>query len=586
MDKNNQFYTSIRNTQIVLYLLKQKGIRKVIASPGTQNMSLVVSMQRDSWFEMYSAADERSAAYMACGMAAESGEPVVLSCTGATASRNYVPGLTEAYYRHLPVVAITSTERVTAIGHHVPQIIDRSIIQKDIAKCSVYARAVYCDNDAWDCMIQVNKALLELDHHGKGPVHINLEKVDGTDYSVKELPSCRNIERYLLGDQFPKLPHGRIGIFVGAHVAWNEEDIAIVDHFCEANNAVVFCDQTSNYKGKYAIHFSLVASQDWYISPLLTTDLLIHIGEVSGDYFQLGKLGGRSKEVWRVSEDGEIKDTFKKMTKVFEMKEGTFFSSFLHNNGQNTEYFEACKKEADTIESRIPELPFSNAWIAQRMAPHIPEHSEIHFGVLNSLRSWNFFKVSNTVHAYCNVGGFGIDGGMSTLIGSSLAHPQQLHFGVFGDLAFFYDMNSLGNRHVGKNLRILLVNNAKGSEFKLYIHPASKLGDEADKFVAAGGHYGHQSPLLVKHYAEDLGFKYLYATNKEEFIEKQNDFLTDDMSKPILFEVFTSSDNESEALRLLNSIEKSAENKRKDMIKNLIGEENAHRLGRIIDKFK
>ena len=172
------------------------------------------------------------------------------------------------------------------------------------------------------------------------------------------------------------------------------------------------------------------------------------------------------------------------------------------------------------------------------------------------------------------------------MIGSSLAHPQQPHFGVFGDLAFFYDMNSLGNRHVGKNLRILLVNNAKGSEFKLYIHPASKLGDEADKFVAAGGHYGQQSPLLVKHYAEDLGFKYLYATNKEEFIEKQNDFLTDDMSKPILFEVFTSSDNESEALRLLNSIEKSAENKRKDMIKNLIGEENAHRLGRIIDKFK
>ena len=50
---------------------------------------------QDSWFEMYSSVDERSAAYMACGMAAESGEVVVLSCTGATASRNYVSGLTE-----------------------------------------------------------------------------------------------------------------------------------------------------------------------------------------------------------------------------------------------------------------------------------------------------------------------------------------------------------------------------------------------------------------------------------------------------------------------------------------------------------
>ena len=112
MDNTVFHYTAVRNTQIVLYLLKAHGIRKVVASPGTQNMSLVLSMQQDAFFEMYSAADERSAAYIACGLAAESGEPVVLSCTGATASRNYVPGLTEAYYRHLPVVAITSTQRI------------------------------------------------------------------------------------------------------------------------------------------------------------------------------------------------------------------------------------------------------------------------------------------------------------------------------------------------------------------------------------------------------------------------------------------------------------------------------------------
>jgi 2-succinyl-5-enolpyruvyl-6-hydroxy-3-cyclohexene-1-carboxylate synthase len=187
-------YTAVRNAQIVLYLLKAYGIRKVIASPGTQNMSLVASMQQDPFFEMYSAADERSAAYMACGLAAESGEPVVLSCTGATASRNYVSGLTEAYYRHLPIVAITSTQKITSVGHNVAQVIDRSSIQNDIAKCSVLARAVNNDDDAWDCMIQVNKALLEINHHGVGPVHINLEKVDDMDFSVLELPKARVIK--------------------------------------------------------------------------------------------------------------------------------------------------------------------------------------------------------------------------------------------------------------------------------------------------------------------------------------------------------------------------------------------------------
>ena len=89
-------YSKEKNVQIIISLLKQYGIRKVIASPGSTNISMGASMQQDPFFEMYSSVDERSAAYMACGMAAESGEPVVLTCTSATASRNYVPGLTDA----------------------------------------------------------------------------------------------------------------------------------------------------------------------------------------------------------------------------------------------------------------------------------------------------------------------------------------------------------------------------------------------------------------------------------------------------------------------------------------------------------
>ena len=102
----NFYNTAERNVQIVLSLLKENGIRKVIASPGATNESLVASMQNDPYFEMYSCVDERSAAYMACGLAVESREIVVLSCTGATSSRNYLPGLTEAYYRHIPILAI------------------------------------------------------------------------------------------------------------------------------------------------------------------------------------------------------------------------------------------------------------------------------------------------------------------------------------------------------------------------------------------------------------------------------------------------------------------------------------------------
>ena len=131
------YYSDEKNTQVIIALLKEHGIRKVVASPGATNVSMVASMQSDPYFEMYSSVDERSAAYMACGLAAETGEPVVISCTQATASRNYLPGLTEAYYRKLPVLAITSSRVISKVGHLAAQVIDRSVIPNDVAKLSV-----------------------------------------------------------------------------------------------------------------------------------------------------------------------------------------------------------------------------------------------------------------------------------------------------------------------------------------------------------------------------------------------------------------------------------------------------------------
>ena len=127
-----KYYTNERNVQIMIALLKEHGIHKVIASPGTTNMTFVGSIQNDPFFQIWSCVDERSAAYMACGMADETGEPVVLSCTGATASRNYMSGLTEAFYRKLPVLAITSHRGDSDIGHLKDQQIDRRSLPKDI----------------------------------------------------------------------------------------------------------------------------------------------------------------------------------------------------------------------------------------------------------------------------------------------------------------------------------------------------------------------------------------------------------------------------------------------------------------------
>ena len=129
-------YTEDLNTQMVLELLKEYGIKKIVVSPGTANVAITISVQHDPWFEVYSVIDERSAAYFATGLAFESGESVAISCTGATASRNYLSAMTEAFYRKLPIVAITSQHHTSDYRNLVPQITDRRVSQSDVKKIS------------------------------------------------------------------------------------------------------------------------------------------------------------------------------------------------------------------------------------------------------------------------------------------------------------------------------------------------------------------------------------------------------------------------------------------------------------------
>lgn len=563
------YYTNEKNAQVVISLLKQYGIKKVVASPGTTNMAFVASIQQDSFFEVYSSVDERSAAYIACGLSAESGEPVVLSCTGATASRNYLPGLTEAYYRKLPILSITSTQVTSKVGHHIAQIIDRSSLPNDVVNFSVLLPLVKDDDDLWDCEIKANKALLELSRRGGGPVHINLATGYSTDYSVKELPAGRIINRIYQGDNYPDLPNGKIAIFIGSHKKMSERLSNAIDNFCSTHNAVAFCDHTSNYYGKYRVLYSLVASQRLFDKSESRPDLLIHIGEISGDYSLLG-MGG--KEVWRVNEDGEIRDTFRKLSHVFEMPEEVFFEKYSQIEKSDDSYLQFCHHQLSETRNKIPDLPFSNIWLASRMAHLIPQGSTIHFGILNSLRSWNFFDLPSDVISSSNVGGFGIDGNVSSLIGASFANRDRLYFGVIGDLAFFYDMNAIGNRHVGNNIRILLVNNGKGTEFRQFNHKAAQFGQEADNFIAAAGHFGNKSTELVKHYANTLGFEYMSASTKEEFEEVYERFLVPEQTdKPMLFEVFTDSEEESKALEIITSLEISGNIKAKEFARNILG---------------
>ena len=118
-------------------------------------------------------------------------------------------------------------------------------------------------------------------------------------------------------------------------------------------------------------------------------------------------------------------------------------------------------------------------------------------------------------------------------------------------------------------------------------NPGYLFGDEADKYIAAGGHYGSKSKDLVKHYSQDLGFEYLSASNKEEYIKNLDKFISDKIyDKPIVFEIFTESSDENKSLTLLREILEdkkiTTRNNMKKVVKNVIGEKGIKNVKKIL----
>ena len=553
--EQKHYYTDERNAQIVIALLKAHGIKRVVANPGTTNLAFVGSVQNDPWFEMYSADDERHGGYLACGMAAESGEPVVLSCTGATAGRNYLPALTEAYYRKLPVFAITSSQIISHEGQLISQFADRRVLPNDAAKLSVQVPPVYTDAQAKDCAVAVNKAILELGRRGGGPVHINLESYYAGTFNTLQLPTVKKIERHYVDSEiWPTLDSNmKIAIWVGSHKCFSARELHAIESFVRCHNCVVLCDATSNYYGVNRVVSAMVATQRGIrenpkfgeVHP----DLIIHIGEVSNDYSTQGYLNGLAP-VWRVNPDGEVRDRFGRLEHVFEMPESVFFDHYACDKSGSVAFCKAWQEADAEIRKHLPDLPFSNLWIAKTILPRIPETALFHFGLSTSLQMWTSQLQIAKVPTISNVGVCGIDGILSAAIGASLASPEKLVYCVLGDLAFFYDLNALGNRHIGNNLRIILVNNGCGAMFHSPTVITSQFGAQVNDFTAAGRHFGNKSKDLVRHFVTDLGFKYLTASTKDELLVVMDEFLSLDGKQSLVLECFTDADDDGQGFAI------------------------------------
>lgn len=534
---------NIENINIVVALLKNHNIRYIVTSPGGTNIALVSVLQNDSFFKCFSIVDERSAVYFAIGLHLQTGESIAMSCTSAQATRNYIPGLTEAYYKQVPILAITMSKLPRFTYQSYMQAPNQISLPVDCVKKSYTLPIVQDTSDYLESCRVSNEAVLELTHNGKGPVQLNIPWQD-FEISPIDRHIQKTIKRYTSFNEQDKLKGKKIMIVAGEHRPYDKETLEAINAFCRTHDCMIYTNHLSNLHTEYVINGNLFLSTNPLDNELknLLPDILISIGGQTGDYpFYLTFSKTQYLfEHWSINESGNVVDTYDKLTAIYQMDIKDFFLSAVSSSSSHI-FLDSWKEKISEYVYTL-DLPLSNTYVAAALHDKLPKNSTVNFAILNSLRNWNLFPIDASIKCFANVAAFGIDGCTSMLIGESVL-SDELHFLITGDLAFFYDLNSLGIRHIKNNVRILIINNNGGVEFKMAGN--AEQNKTTDLFIAAANHFKN-----AKGWAETCGFKYISASSHDEFNARCMVFL-ERSSQPIVFEIFTKDIDEAAAYRKL-----------------------------------
>lgn len=545
-------YSDKKNILQLVALLKAHGVRKLVLCPGSRNAGLVHTLANVEGFTCYSVTDERSAGFFAIGLSLQGGGPAAVCVTSGSALLNLHPAVAEAYYQQVPLLVISADRPAAWIGQMDGQTLPQPGVFGSLVKMSVNLPDIHTEEDEWYCNRLINEAILELDHHGRGPVHINVPVSEPIyRFTVKELPEVRVLTRYqglnMYDRDYTQLierlnQYSRRMVVVGQlnliYLFSKEVTRHLYKHFVwlteHLSNRTVPGKAIKNFDAALS---AMSAEKQLEMAPEL---LITYGGHLVSKQLKKYLRNHPPKEHWHIAADGKVADVFGCLTTVIEMDPFEFLEKVAPlinaaNSGYPTSWEAFCQAVP------APQFPYSEMSAIGSLLQSMPEEASLHLANSSAVRYAQLYPLKPQVEVCCNRGVNGIEGSLSSAVGYSVA-SRKINFVVIGDLSFFYDMNALWNHHYGVNLRILLLNNGGGEIF--HTLPGMDQTDRSRAFITAP----HTTSACG--WAEERGFLYLKATNQEELDEKMQLFASmQETRKPMLLEVITDADTDTSLLR-------------------------------------
>ena len=503
----------------------QLGVRHAVFSPGSRSTTMAMLFTEHEGFETYMNIDERSASFMALGIAKAHKEPTVLVCTSGSAVAHYLPAILEAQYSGVPLIVLSADRPHTLLHVGAPQTVDQ---QKVFGTAVNYYEELAVPQEAhyYTYPRQVaRKAYMKAMDTKKGPVHINVPlfeplvpELDSKHFEAGRSPFNVVKPHYSSGcnyDNTSRISHvnntssSKKDSLLGQYkniliLAGPQVDVAEANSilsFATTLQAPILADPLSNvrrcYKAdaidanhEFAINRSndtdvtqkkyfsdvVISTYDAFLAdkelwPILKPDCVIQFGQIV-----VSKRVQQMVASWNNVEYIEVNPTMDSMnpTGKTTMHMQASIDVFTNLYGVQNDFqaylgkwrhLETAGKQKLGVAIEEPSC-FEGRTIRE-LQQHISDNTQVLVANSMSIRDFDYFWFSgeSTAVLYGNRGVNGIDGTISTALG--LATNGLPTYLVTGDLSLFHDLNGLAVAKTHNlNLTIILHNNDGGGIFE------------------------------------------------------------------------------------------------------------------------
>lgn len=528
--------TAKKFCQTLFDVLQEKGLRKVVCSPGSRNVPLLIAAAARKEMQKYFAVDERTAAFMGLGLSIVSQESVALICTSGTALLNYAPAVAEAYYQNIPLIVISADRPLQWIDQDDSQTLRQDHALANYVKKSYSVPALGEDEGEmlWYVNRIANDAFSEATSGRKGPVHVNIHLAEPLGSRENRIADQTRTVETIMADS---IANKEVMKNLAAEVARSKVLVVAgflrpdamlqktLVEFCRKPNIAVMAETISNIHfppSEYSIDSVLTAYVESTLDDL-APDIVISIGGalVSRKLKEYLRRHKNKIKHWSVGYSLTTTDPFMSLSKRIELPPYRFFRDM---NVALRKY--SVNNVVSVYKSQWSNLRSAAIEVKERFADDCPwsELKAFDFILKNLPAEYNLFLSNGTAiryaqiinyakpHAsYCNRGVSGIDGSTSTAVGGALAYkgPTLL---LTGDLSFCYDIGALGLRNIPDNFKIIVIDNQGGGIFRFI--PSTSSLPELEQYLC-------QPPLLpLKKLAEAYDWRYFEC--KDEISLKDN----------------------------------------------------------------